>query len=244
MGGDVVKTPNNKIISPAKNNKGFTLVEMMVSIAILGIISVSLMTLVTSSMEYYRQVSNRVNLQYEYQIVMTQLREYSVNCNRALLFDDTDPTGAGNRSLYFLGSVWEPPPSGGPDAEQLILHVFDFTPGNTTLTYSAFNFGTPDSPTDAADVWAAPPRVQPSPLSENIRNFNIDDVNANRHRLVVTMTFFQDTGSRERSYTGAQAIALRNGPLEGGSIGNPAVPGATLRTNEEFLQDVVNERHP
>lgn len=64
-----------------KNNKGFTLIEMLVAFAVLGIIMVILTIIIQTGSTTYRTLSSDINLQYESQITMNQLENYIINCN-------------------------------------------------------------------------------------------------------------------------------------------------------------------
>lgn len=64
-----------------KNNKGFTLIEMLVAFAVLGIIMVILTIIIQTGSTTYSTLSSDINLQYESQITMNQLENYIIDCN-------------------------------------------------------------------------------------------------------------------------------------------------------------------
>ncbi|MDO4540742.1 MAG: prepilin-type N-terminal cleavage/methylation domain-containing protein [Syntrophomonadaceae bacterium] len=63
------------------NDKGFTLLEAIIAFALLGIVSLMLIGFINAGSNSYRRVSSEVNLQFENQITMSQLREYFIDCN-------------------------------------------------------------------------------------------------------------------------------------------------------------------
>ncbi len=67
-----------------KNNKGFTLVELIVGIGILSIITVSVTAFMSSSARSYNTMYNSINVQYSSQLAMAQIQEYVVDCNGAI----------------------------------------------------------------------------------------------------------------------------------------------------------------
>jgi prepilin-type N-terminal cleavage/methylation domain-containing protein len=205
-------------------NKGFTLIELLVSFAILGVVSITLVGLITSSMEYFRRVNSNVNLQYEYQIVMTQIREYAINCNGAIHFDST------NNVLYILNV---------DETGNLTGHIFDFD-GTDTLSYEERGFGTPASP--AADWGDTDATDRPSGiLSSNISNF-APGFTAGSTRLIAAMTFVNNDRGRPRTYTGQQTIALRNAPFIG-TLDVPGLPeGEAQASLSVFLENIVNSK--
>lgn len=97
-----------------KNNKGFSLVELIIAFAILGIVSGILVSIMISSSNMYRGVSSELSLQMQSQLVTSQLKEYIIDCNDMLFFyDDT---------LTVRNS----------DAE----HVFEWHADDKTITYN------------------------------------------------------------------------------------------------------------
>jgi prepilin-type N-terminal cleavage/methylation domain-containing protein len=171
------------------NNKGFTLIELIVSFAILAVVSTSLVALVSQSMEYYRRVSSTATLQYESQIVMTQIRERSINCNGAIRFVNADNT------LYILNVE---SCCCGDDGD-LTAGIFRYNGGTNTLEYAEGSFGTLAAPFDHVGDDGF------EPVSENVNDF---EVTVNRNSIIVRIGFF----NQNNSYTGRQTIALRNDP--------------------------------
>ena len=100
-----------------KNNKGFTLIELLVGFAIFGVISMSLVGIISVSTRSYRNITAMINLQIEYQLTMTQLNEYIIECNRGLAFN------AGTDTLYIL-----------TDDPKTGIQMYDFVFNNNVLT--------------------------------------------------------------------------------------------------------------
>ena len=70
-----------------RNNRGFTLVELIVSIAILGIIAVAVSSFLLAGTRSYTKVNYAVRLQYETQLAMNQIQSYVMNCSRGIAWD-------------------------------------------------------------------------------------------------------------------------------------------------------------
>lgn len=73
-----------------KNNKGFSLVELIVTFAIVGIIGVAVYGFMAVSNRQFVSVSNDVGLQYDQQIVVNQIRDYILESSDAIYYDTTD----------------------------------------------------------------------------------------------------------------------------------------------------------
>ena len=96
-----------------KNNRGFTLVELIVSTAILSIVVLAASAFMVAGTRTYSSLSYTVRLQYEAQIAMAQLQEYTVDCTDGIAWDGS--------TLYIVN---------GTD-----VHLFAFNSGNQTLSY-------------------------------------------------------------------------------------------------------------
>ena len=96
-----------------KNNRGFTLVELIVSTAILSIVAVAASAFMVAGTRTYSSLNYTVRLQYEAQIAMAQLQEYTVDCTNGIAWDGS--------TLYIVN---------GTD-----VHLFKFDSGLQTLSY-------------------------------------------------------------------------------------------------------------
>ncbi len=95
-----MKLKKNKKIG---KNKGFTLVEVIVAVAILGLISVAAMTLMTTGARTFSSINYYVSLQYESQLSMSQIQEYVIDCEDNISFDDTtDTLTIDGTDIFFL----------------------------------------------------------------------------------------------------------------------------------------------
>jgi prepilin-type N-terminal cleavage/methylation domain-containing protein len=75
-----------------KSNKGFSLIEILVSFAIFGILCVALVGFITMSARSYKRTQEMINLQVEYQVVMRVLNEYIMDCNDTVEFNTNTGT--------------------------------------------------------------------------------------------------------------------------------------------------------
>ena len=97
-----------------KNNRGFTLTELIVSAAILGIVALAASAFMIAGTRAYSSVNYSVRLQYAAQIAMAQLQEYTVDCTDGIAWDGS--------KLYIVN---------GND-----VHLFKFDSQAETLSYA------------------------------------------------------------------------------------------------------------
>ena len=113
-----------------RNNKGCSLVELLVSFAILGVISAIIGIMMTSGSNMFSRNRARLNLQYKSQVIASQVHTYLQNCNGGVAVDtngdlyiaqkkssDSDPDYVGCVYMLALGA--------DSDADKLYLRRFD-----------------------------------------------------------------------------------------------------------------------
>lgn len=110
------------------NNKGFSLVELLVSFAILGVVSVLIGIIMTSGSRMFASNRARLSLQYKSQVISSQIHTYIQNCNGGLAVDSNGDLyiaqktpGAGD----VVGYIYLLAKGEGDDADGLFLKKFD-----------------------------------------------------------------------------------------------------------------------
>jgi prepilin-type N-terminal cleavage/methylation domain-containing protein len=103
------------------DNRGFTLVELIVSIAILGVIAVAAAGFLLAGTRSYTNVNYSVRLQYESQLAMRQIENQVINCNSGLAWDS-------NTSTLYVADKGD---SGSP------LYVFKFDNTKNQLLFGS-----------------------------------------------------------------------------------------------------------
>lgn len=69
-----------------KNQKGFSLIELIVAMAILFIVSAAIFEFVIVASRHYQKETREVNLQYEAQLTMNQLQDLLIDATRGVTY--------------------------------------------------------------------------------------------------------------------------------------------------------------
>ena len=72
-----------------RNNKGFSLVELIVAFAITAIAGLAVFGLMSAGTNHFTRTGNDVGLQYEQQVVVNRLRDVLLESSDALRYDDS-----------------------------------------------------------------------------------------------------------------------------------------------------------
>ncbi len=72
------------------NNKGFSLVELIVAIAIMALLAITVSEMMVSGARMYNYVDKDVKVQYEGQLAMSQVESYIIDCNGGVAWDETE----------------------------------------------------------------------------------------------------------------------------------------------------------
>jgi prepilin-type N-terminal cleavage/methylation domain-containing protein len=186
-----------------KNNKGFTLVELLVTFGVLAVVMVLVGGIIATSSGTYRMISNDLSLQYESQMAMSQIQEYVIDCNGYVAVTDD----AYNSVLYLFNAREE---NGQTvyDGYKLALSLSD----DTLRLYKKTGF-TSEFSQDDASMYAFD-EDDGQPMSRNVAVFT-----AALDGSAVTITLEYVLGSD--SYTGSQTIAFRN-PITDASASAPS----------------------
>ncbi|WP_455721963.1 PulJ/GspJ family protein [Agathobacter sp.] len=85
---------NNKInLGLNYKNAGFTLVELIVVMAIMGLVGLAVAGFIGTSANQYKSASKEVDLQYESQILMNQLGDMVQSATKVTTYKGTTTTG-------------------------------------------------------------------------------------------------------------------------------------------------------
>jgi len=188
-----------------KDNRGLTLVELIIAVTLLVVVSAILLGFVVTGTNLYKNVSAELDLQFQSQTVSALLREYLIDCNYAVCVEETDTDNDGvidvtNLYVRNKNEVYETSTTAGSTSytktETYKLYKFSLV-GNTLSLVDVVNEGGGSGEVISDNISVL--TIQPVTVSAT------DDTLKSLH-LVITLT------KNNKSYTSEQTITFRNTP--------------------------------
>ncbi len=184
------------------NNKGLTLIEMVVAIAIIGIFSTVVMTFITSGANFYRKVSITTKLQSDMQTTLESIENAIMDTNVKIIYtsggtsieNDIDSTAAVQKKL----TLERTDPTADEDSKRYLLTIFEWKPSEQKLYY---NNGYEENGVinESATAMAV--------LAENVSDFQVDISKAKSEGIVLfRLTLKKGDKEISQLYT----VTLRN----------------------------------
>jgi prepilin-type N-terminal cleavage/methylation domain-containing protein len=173
----------SRLLRILKRDEGFTLVELIVSFAILAVIMLMTALIIRTTGNTYGAISQDINLQYESQTVLSQLQEYVIDCNCDIGVRD-DPAGVSDELYVYnvtdgVNKAYKFAVSGASD--ELVLYAGSNAPGDFVFSGA------------------------PQTMSSYVTGFTAD---ISEDGKSVTLTISYELG--KKTYTGKQTISFRN----------------------------------
>ncbi len=169
-----------------QNSKGFTLVELLVSIALVSVVSVGVFGLLLSSSKSFNNISYSLRLQVESQLAMTQMKEYILDADAGIAWNDTE-----NTLCIVNKDAAKPLTVIKLQNGCIYMHCSGIMPDIPTTDWNILTEHVEDLDFSFAPMTGDPPVVAANPTE-------------------LTLTLKMKRENKE--YTGTQTIALRNAP--------------------------------
>lgn len=83
-----------------KNNKGYTLVELLLAVAILAIVMIQVFNIIFSSTRLYTKGSQEITLQTDAQQVIKLFEELAMDCDGSVSYDGSNTISINNNAVY------------------------------------------------------------------------------------------------------------------------------------------------
>ena len=183
------------------NNKGLTLIEMVVAIAIIGIFSTVVMTFITSGANFYRKVSLTTKLQSDMQTTLESIENLILDTNvkityrsgQASISNDLGNTASVNKELMLERTNEE-----DPDSERHPVMQITWLASEQKLYY---NEGTMSN--GSLEI----KKTQQAVMAENVSSFQMDISKAQSQGIVV---FRLTLEKGDRKISQLYTVTLRN----------------------------------
>lgn len=186
------------------DNRGLTLVELLVSIAIASIVSIAIFSFMIVGARSFQKTSADVNVQHESQLVLNQLQDLLVDTNVGVEYNKDESTSDATLTLYNYDS-------GNPDK-----HVYEvvYQAAEKKLFYNEYS---PLASGEGASriVSKGSTIYQQQLLGENIASFTVDLSALEKKRVVRVDLEVERTQSK---YKTSSNITLRNRIIIGNTI--------------------------
>ena len=202
-----IRMHKNTDMGIKRDNRGLSLVELIIAVAIMAIVGIGIMGFVSFSSRNYTQANKNVKLQYEQQITVNRLRDIVMETSRGIGYDDATHTltvlsDTVNSSLIpnDADSTAEPmiasrivftEPASEDEAGQLVLQ---------TETYTA------DEAKGMSDVNSKLDGGTGSLLTDTVKDFDVDLSSVGKGKVIMHLTF--KVGDKEIEVH--PEVALRN----------------------------------
>ena len=187
-----------------KNNKGFSLVELMVVIAILGIVSGAVLGLIIAGTRSYRNVNKEAELQNEAQLTMNQIENMIIDAtngvsyywgdnegNKILADDEAGEATKKTLVIYnkneILNITWK------KDMKELYFRKDEKDPSSGAIT-----------------------KGKEALMSQRVERFSINLKNAKKKGIVTVFLFFKTDDNK--TYELNQNITMRNTTVVNGKL--------------------------
>ena len=183
------------------NNKGLTLIEMVIAIAIIGIFSTVVMTFITSGANFYRKVSLTTKLQSDMQTTLERIENLLLDTNVKMTYtsgstsinSDINSTAAADKKLTL-----EQTNRADETSPQHPVTVIEWQPSDQKLYY---NEGT------ITDGKLEIKQTTRAVLTENVSGFQVDISKAKSEGIVLfRLTLKKGDKEISQLYT----VTLRN----------------------------------
>lgn len=179
-----------------RKNKGFTIVELIAAIAILGVLSVTVSYMMNTSAKTYKRLSVESQLQSEAQLVANAITELAIDSYTAV--DELPEDFAGEGGNFKGGSLLLETQVDGlkqnqylivPDEEQKALFL-------VKRTYNSSN-----------DTWTYSEDTDREILASYVSGFSVDTSRVEKENMIEFTLVYEKNG---RSYQGNYQVLMRN----------------------------------
>ena len=178
------------------NSSGFSLVELIIAIAILGIVGTIIMFFVSSGTKQYSKTGNSVKLQNEAQLAMDLIQELVIDATDGVSYEVNGTLVTGEavsstdeKRLLIYNKETAATVSGGAVSTQYSCLEVKWVPAEQKLYYAQYDLEKPDSLLSSTWTWTDV--VVNDLLAEYVTDFSIDLSKLETNHMVSVEMDFQ-----------------------------------------------------
>jgi len=195
-----IKDHLKRIINKNGDSKGFTLLELIISVAVLSVIMVMIFSMMTSGSVFFEKSNTMMKVSYSLQETMSQIKETVIDCSKAIKID-----GSSSTEFVVVNKLSD-------DSYMACAYKYDST--NKVLNYGETVFS---GPSDAT----LPTKIEGSyqVLAEGVTAFSVTAEQSKNEESETSLHWVKSlkvsvtVEKNGRSDTAVETIAPRNNPL-------------------------------
>lgn len=196
-----------------KNNKGLSLVELIVAITIAAIVSAAVLGFIVTSTHQYRIANAEVNLQYEAQIAINQMQDLLIDATNGITYlvddvkvsSDAEAVSGGANALKKEICIFNRESTTQADGKEVVQYTetrIIWKAAYKNIYYSKYK-----CEADVTGKYTNIPIEENCLLAEYVKSFSADLTKISSKRLAGVEFIFETGG---RSFTAQKDITLRN----------------------------------
>lgn len=178
-----------------KDNRGFTLTELLVCVVIFGVVLASIFGFMLASSKSYNKVNDRLDVQLQAQLAANQISEFAIDCNAGIAKTDT--------ALYIINetTINETAP------RKFSVNVFSFVEKDGEILYGKLD---DVEMKDGVIKFTLTPKAL---LTDHITSFSVTEARGEGEAAgIKNLTLELGFEKRSARYTVSKTLALRNKP--------------------------------
>ena len=191
-----IKDRLKKILKKKGDSKGFTLLELIISVAVLSVIMVMIFSIMSSGSVFFNKSNTMMKVSYSLQETMSQIKETVIDCSKAIKI-----AGSGVAEFVVVNKTGD---------DSYMACAFKYVPEEEKLYYGETVFtGTGDA--------NLPTRIESNykVLTEGVKAFSATpDTPTTGGETVKSLNVSVTVEKNGRSDSAVETIAPRNNPLK------------------------------